>query len=57
MHSECWHYEASRALARTLRDSGSNDLTYPSVRDADGRCIAAFWPDVVGIPIQERHLQ
>jgi hypothetical protein len=25
--------------------------------DADGRRIAAFWPDVVGIPIEERHLQ
>jgi hypothetical protein len=50
-------YDASRALARTLREAGSNGLSYPSVRDADGRCIAAFWPDVVGIPIQERHLQ
>jgi hypothetical protein len=50
-------YDASRALARGLREAGSNGLTYPSVRDADGRCIAAFWPDVVGIPIQERHLQ
>ena len=50
-------YDTSRALARTLRDAGSNGVTYPSVRDPDGRCIAAFWPDVVGIPIQERHLQ
>jgi hypothetical protein len=50
-------YEASRTLARGLRDAGSNGLTYPSVRDARGRCVAAFWPDVVGVPIQERHLQ
>jgi RES domain len=50
-------YDASRALARALRDAGSNGLTYPSVRDPRGRCIAAFWPDVVGVPIQERHLQ
>jgi RES domain len=50
-------YAASRALGRTLRDGGSNGVAYPSVRDADGRCIGAFWPDVVGIPIQERHLQ
>jgi hypothetical protein len=50
-------YDTGRALARKLRDSGSNGLSYPSVRDADGRCIAAFWPDVVGVPLQERHLQ
>jgi hypothetical protein len=50
-------YDAGRALSLTLREAGSNGLSYPSVRDADGRCIAAFWPDVVGIPIQERHLQ
>ena len=50
-------YDASRALARTLRSSSSNGLIYPSVRDPAGRCVAAFWPDVVGIPIQERRLQ
>jgi hypothetical protein len=50
-------YDTSRPLARTLREQGSNGLVYPSVRDAGGRCVAAFWPDVVGIPIQERHLQ
>jgi hypothetical protein len=50
-------YDAGRALSLTLREAGSNGLSYPSVRDAAGRCIAAFWPDVVGIPIQERHLQ
>jgi hypothetical protein len=50
-------YDASRALARKLRNSGSDGLAYASVRDAGGRCIAAFWPDVVGIPLQERHLQ
>jgi hypothetical protein len=27
------------------------------VRDAKGRCIGASWPEVVGIPIQERHLR
>jgi RES domain-containing protein len=50
-------YAASRALARDLRSSGSNGLVFPSVRDSSGQCIAAFWPDVVGIPRQERHLQ
>jgi hypothetical protein len=27
------------------------------VRDEGGSCIAAFWPDVAGVPVQERHLQ
>jgi hypothetical protein len=27
------------------------------VRHASGGCVAAFWPDVVGVPVQERHLQ
>ena len=30
---------------------------HPSVRHKGGQCIAIFWPNVVGIPIQERHLQ
>ncbi len=50
-------YAASRHLARTLRDSGSIGTIYPSVRDPAGLCVAALWPDVVGVPIQERHLQ
>jgi RES domain len=50
-------YDASRSLGHALREQGSNGLVYPSVRDAGGRCIAAFWPDVVGLPMQERHLQ
>lgn len=51
------NYTASRALALALRNEESNGLIYPSVRDVDGYCVAAFWPDVVGIPIQERHIQ
>jgi RES domain-containing protein len=50
-------YAASQELARTLWGSGSNGLLYPSVRHPPGHCIAAFWPDVVGVPKQERHLQ
>ena len=50
-------YLASRALALALRASGSNGVVYSSVRDPGGRCIGAFWPDVVGIPAQERHLK
>jgi hypothetical protein len=50
-------YVASRSFGRTQRDGGSDGLVYPSVRHSGGECIAAFWPDVVAIPIQERHLQ
>ncbi len=50
-------YVASRTLAKALREGGSNGIVYPSVRDSGGRCVGAFWPDVVGIPIQERHLK
>lgn len=49
-------YDASQAFARSLRAAGSNGLVYPSVRDPGGECVAAFWPDVVEIPVQGRHL-
>jgi RES domain len=50
-------YAVSRTFAAERRnDNGSDGLVYPSVRHDGGQCIAAFWPDVVGIPIQERHL-
>ena len=45
-------YVDSQRLARQLRTDGANGLIYPSVRDAGGECIAAFWPDVVGLPVQ-----
>lgn len=50
-------YSDSRPFAFELREAGSNGLIYPSVRDEAGICVAAFWPDVIGIPMQERHLQ
>jgi hypothetical protein len=50
-------YTASQDFALRRRNNESDGLSYPSVRHKGGRCIAAFWPDVVGIPIQERHLQ
>jgi len=49
-------YGASQELARRLRAGGANGIVYPSVRDEDGECVAAFWPDVVGNPVQGRHL-
>lgn len=50
-------YIANQALATDLRATGSNGVLYPSVRDPLGLCVGAFWPDVVGIPVQERHLK
>jgi hypothetical protein len=50
-------YAASQPFGADRRKVGSNGISYPSVRHAGGRCIAAFWPNVVSIPIQERHLQ
>jgi len=50
-------YAASQPFGVERRKVGSNGISYPSVRHAGGRCIAAFWPNVVSIPIQERHLQ
>lgn len=50
------HAEA-QALARELRrNHASNGIVYPSVRYPGGEAIAAFWPDVVGIPVQGRRL-
>jgi hypothetical protein len=49
-------YGASQALARQLRNAGSDGLCWPSVRRDAGACIAAFWPDVIGRPQQGRHL-
>jgi RES domain-containing protein len=48
-------YGPSQALARRLRGSGSDGVHYPSVRDPGGFCIAAFWPDVVSVPVQAGH--
>ena len=50
-------YAASRPFGSMRRSGGSDGLIYPSVRHYGGQCIAAFWPDVVSIPIQERHLK
>jgi RES domain-containing protein len=50
-------YAVSQPFGDERRTGGSNGISYPSVRHDGGRCIAAFWPNVVGIPIQERHLQ
>lgn len=50
-------YAVSQPFARRHRAGGCDGFSYPSVRHAGGRCIAAFWPDTVAIPVQERHLK
>lgn len=57
-HTDCLalnNYTASQTLARDLRQSGSSGVLYPSVRHEGGLCLAAFWPDVISIPVQGRH--
>lgn len=49
-------YAPGQALARELRAAGSDGVLYPSVRQPGGLCVAAFHPDVVGVPTQGRHL-
>jgi hypothetical protein len=50
-------YAPAQQLARRLRDDeDSNGIVYRSVRYPAGEAIAAFWPDVVSIPMQARHL-
>jgi len=50
------NYGPSQELGRHLRDAGSNGVVYPSVRHARGQCVGAFWPDVIGIPKETRHI-
>lgn len=40
-------YPAGNALAAQARGEGHNGIIYPSVRHAEGTCIAALWPNVV----------
>jgi hypothetical protein len=50
-------YPVPQALAKQLRSAHASDgIVYPSVRYRGGSAVAAFWPDVVGIPVQARHL-
>jgi len=48
-------YTASQAFAHALRNEGGDGIVYPSVRDGAGECFAAFFPDVMEIPVQGRH--
>lgn len=45
-------YPAGNAMAQQARAEGHNGIIYPSVRHADGICIAALWPNVVQSVVQ-----
>ena len=49
------HYRPSQIEGAALRAAGSDGVTWESVRHPGGRCIGAFWPDVVTIPVQGAH--
>ena len=49
-------YANSQALGAALKASGSQGVTYRSVRCADGECVGLFYPDLATNPIQGRHL-
>ena len=34
----------------------TSGVVYPSVRRAGGECVGVFYPDLVGSPVQGRHL-
>ncbi|ADM10816.1 hypothetical protein PB2503_00245 [Parvularcula bermudensis HTCC2503] len=38
-----------------MREREEDGIVYPSVRNPGGECFAAFWPDVMGVPVQARH--
>ncbi|MEM9385057.1 MAG: RES family NAD+ phosphorylase [Pseudomonadota bacterium] len=50
-------WPACQRLGAELRDSGSNGLLYRSARRTPGKCIAAFEPTAVSLPIQSQHLK
>ena len=49
------NYSASQALAKQLRDAGSDGIVYQSVRDDGGECVAVFRPRLLDNCRQERH--
>ena len=48
-------YRPSQRFGAERRATGSNGITWPSVRYPGGQCIGVFWPDVIPIPAQGAH--
>ncbi len=49
------HYADAQALAKILRNSGSNGIVYDSVRKPGGECVAVFRPCVLSPTKQGPH--
>lgn len=49
-------YAPSQAFADAARANNADGVVYPSLRQPGGECFAAFWPDVMSIPVQGRHI-
>ncbi|GAB2797504.1 RES family NAD+ phosphorylase [Halomonas shantousis] len=49
-------WKAGQAFGRQARDSLSDGIVYPSVRDPDGECAAVLRPPVMSATRQGRHL-
>lgn len=49
-------YSDSQAFGQNIRNNGSDGIVYNSVRKPGGECFATFWPDVMEIPIQTKHI-
>lgn len=48
-------YTHAQALAKRLRDENSNGITYSSVRDPEGECVAVFRPCLLEPVVQGAH--
>jgi hypothetical protein len=51
------NYSASQAFGKEQKAADADGIVYPSVRDPGGKCIAAFFPDVVTPPVQADHFR
>jgi hypothetical protein len=49
-------YTASKSFANEARKANVDGVVYPSLRQPGGECFAAFWPNVMSIPLQGRHI-
>ncbi|NKB61786.1 MAG: RES domain-containing protein [Gammaproteobacteria bacterium] len=49
-------YVESQKFATNVRSEGALGVVYNSVRHPEGECFAAFYPNVMSIPVQGAHL-
>ena len=49
-------YSASQTFALKVKNSGQSGIVFPSVRHQEGECFAVFYPDVISIPKQGKHI-